>query len=224
MGVQHAKHQETEAGEALDGLDLFRKNLQSFVRAYEFLSQIVEYEDRELEQLCVFAKHLYPLLRIDRLDDEEIDVSELALTHYRLTKRAEHELVLGEPQQEYGLKPLSEVGSGTAHDPEKKLLSEIIEALNEIFGADVSDADKLHFAQGVADRISRDEQTMAQVNNHSAEQVMHGLFPKRVEDAVLDSMSDHEKLALQILDNEGAGREFARLILRLLASERRLEA
>ena len=53
---------------------------------------------------------------------------------------------------------------------------------------------------------------------------MHGLFPKRVEDAVLDSMSDHEKLALQILDNEVAAREFARLILRLLASERRLEA
>lgn len=40
-------------------------------------------------------------------------------------------------EQEYGLKPLSELGSGTAHAPEKKLLSEIIEALNEIFGADV---------------------------------------------------------------------------------------
>ena len=57
----------------------------SLFRDYEFLSQIVEYEDRELEQLCVFARHLYPL---------------------------------------------SEVGSGTAHDPEKKLHSEIIEALH----------------------------------------------------------------------------------------------
>ncbi|MDA3949786.1 MAG: hypothetical protein PF508_11245 [Spirochaeta sp.] len=70
----------------------------------------------------------------------------------------------------------------------------------------------------IADRVSRDEETMAQVNNHSTEQVMHGLFPKRVEDAVLDSMTDHEKLSLQILDNEKAGRDFARLILRLLTS------
>ncbi|MCA1754177.1 MAG: hypothetical protein LC641_05645 [Spirochaeta sp.] len=54
------KHQLAEAGEALDGLDLF-------------------------------AKHLYPLLRVDRLDDEQVDVSELSFTHYRLTKRAEHE-------------------------------------------------------------------------------------------------------------------------------------
>jgi len=52
-------------------LDLFKKNLTSFVRAYEFLPQIVSYEDRELEQFCVFAKHLSTLLRIDRLGDEQ---------------------------------------------------------------------------------------------------------------------------------------------------------
>jgi hypothetical protein len=39
-----------------DELDLFKKNLQSFVRAYEFLSQIVVYDDPELEQLCVYAR------------------------------------------------------------------------------------------------------------------------------------------------------------------------
>ncbi|MDA3950231.1 MAG: hypothetical protein PF508_13570 [Spirochaeta sp.] len=156
VGVKHADHRLTEAGEALDNLDLFCKNLQSFVRAYEFLSQIVDYEDRELEQLNLFAKHLYPLLRIDRLDDDDVDVSELALTHYRLTKRAEQELILGERDQEYGLKPMSEVGSGAAHDPEKKLLSEIIEALNELFGAETSDEDKLHYAKGIADRVSRE--------------------------------------------------------------------
>ena len=47
------------------------------MRLYEFLSQIVAYEDRELEQLCVFAKHLHPLLRVDRLEQDEVDVSEL---------------------------------------------------------------------------------------------------------------------------------------------------
>lgn len=30
---------------------------------------------------------------------------------------------------------------------------------------------------------------MAQVNNHSVEQVMHGLFPKWVLDTVLDTMT-----------------------------------
>lgn len=44
----------------MDQPDLFKKNLHSFVRLYEFLSQITPYEDRELKQLCVYAKHLYP--------------------------------------------------------------------------------------------------------------------------------------------------------------------
>lgn len=217
VGLQKAEHALKEAGEAVDTLDLFKKNLKSFVKLYEFLSQIVDYEDRELEQLNVYAKHLHPLLQVSRLDDENVDVSELELTHYRLTKRAEHVLKLNENTGEYGLKPGSDVGTGKPHDPEKKRLSEIIDALNDLFGAEISDDDQLHFANGVAARISRDEEVMAQVNGHSSEQVMHGVFPKRIEDIVLDAMTDNEKMAMEILGSERKGRDFALLILRLLA-------
>jgi type I restriction enzyme R subunit len=215
-GLKKAEHALKEAGEQVDQLDLFRKNLQSFVRLYEFLSQIVPYEDRELEQFCVYAKHLHPLLRVDRLQQDDVDVGELQLSHYRLSKRAEHRLRLSEEAGEYTLKPGSDVGSGKPHDPEKKRLSEIIEALNDIFGAEVSDDDQLQFLTGIAQRISRQEDVMAQVNNHSVEQVMHGLFPKRVLDTVLDAMTDHEKLSLEVLDSETKSRAFALVILRML--------
>lgn len=217
-GLKKAEHALKEAGEQIDQLDLFRKNLQSFVRLYEFLSQIVPYEDHELEQLCVYAKHLHPLLRVDRLQQDDVDVAELQLSHYRLSKRAEHQLRLSEEGGEYTLKPGSDVGSGKPHDPEKKRLSEIIEALNDIFGAEVSDDDQLQFLTGIAQRISRQEDVMAQVNNHSVEQVMHGLFPKRVLDTVLDAMTDHEKLSLEVLDNETKSRAFALVILKMLKS------
>ena len=217
-GMKKAEHALKEAGEQIDQLDLFRKNLQSFVRMYEFLSQIVPYEDRELEQLCVYAKHLHPLLRVDRLQQDDVDVGELQLSHYRLSKRAEHQLRLNEEKGEYTLKPGSDVGSGKPHDPEKKRLSEIIEALNDIFGAEVSDDDQLQFLTGIAQRISRQEDVMAQVKNHSVDQVMHGLFPKRVLDTVLDAMTDHEKLSLEVLDNETKSRAFALVILKMLKS------
>jgi type I restriction enzyme R subunit len=215
-GVKKAEHAVKEAGEQVDQLDLFRKNLQSFVRLYEFLSQIVPYEDSELEQLCVYAKHLHPLLRVDRLQQDDVDVGELQLSHYRLSKRAEHQLRLNEENGEYTLRPGSDVGSGKPHDPEKKRLSEIIEALNDIFGAEVSDDDQLQFLTGIAQRISRQQDVMAQVNNHSVDQVMHGLFPKRVLDTVLDAMTDHEKLSLEVLDNETKSRAFALVILKML--------
>ncbi|MCF6751172.1 type I restriction endonuclease subunit R [Stutzerimonas degradans] len=215
-GLKKAEHALTEAGEQVDQLDLFRKNLQSFVRLYEFLSQIVPYEDRELEQLCVFAKHLHPLLRVDRLQQDDVDVGELQLTHYRLSKRAEHQLRLSEEGGDYTLKPGSDVGSGKPHDPEKKRLSEIIEALNEIFGADTHDDDQLHFAAGITERLSRQDDLMAQVNNHSIDQVMHGLLPKRVIDTVLDAITDNEKMSLGVLDNETKSRAFVLVIYKML--------
>ena len=206
------------AGEAIDRLDLFKKNLQSFIRLYEFLSQIVDYEDPELEQLCVYARHLHPLLRRDRLDEERIDVAELQLTHYRLTKRAEQHLRLAENQGDYPLKPPSDVGSGNAHDPEKKQLSEIIQALNDLFGAEVSDADQLRFLEAISDRLRQQDDVMAQIKNHPPEQVMHGLYPQRVVDTVLDAMTDYEKMSLSVLDNEASSQRFARLVLRILTA------
>jgi type I restriction enzyme R subunit len=125
----------------------------------------VDYEDPELEQLCVYARCLHPLLRRDRLDEERIDVAELQLTHYRLTKRAEQHLRLAENQGDYPLKPPSDVGSGNAHDPEKKQLSEIIQALNDLFGAEVSDADQLRFLETICDRLRQQDDVMAQIKN-----------------------------------------------------------
>jgi len=219
-GLHRAEQELKDAHTTRDELDLFRKNLQSFVRSYEFLSQIVDFEDRELEELCVYARALHPLLRVENLEEDELDVSELELTHYRLNKRAEQQLNLREEEGDFdGLRPVSDVGSGKPHDPEKKRLSEIIEQLNDLFGAEVSDKDKLHFAHGVADRIRRDESVMAQVQNHSPEQVMHGLFPKLVTDTVLDAMTDHEKLAMQVLEDPKRGRDFALFILRLLTPD-----
>ena len=215
-GIKQAETQLKEIGEGLDRLDLFKKNLTSFVRAYEFLSQIVFFDDVELEQLCVFAKHLVPLLREEISPDEAIDISELELTHYRIAKRKEHQLRLDSGDDPEGLRPITDVGSGKPHDPEKQLLSEIIEKLNDIFGAEVSDEDQLHYAKGIADRVRRDEDVMEQINSHSVKQVMHGLFPKRLSDLVLDSMTDHEKLSMEILNSENNQRQFAHLILRLL--------
>ncbi|MNC60445.1 hypothetical protein D3C75_1103230 [compost metagenome] len=108
------------------------------------------------------------------------------------------------------------MGSGKPHDPEKKRLSEIIEALNDIFGADTQDDDQLHFAAGITQRLLRQDDLMAQVNSHSVDQVMHGLLPKRVLDTVLDAMTDHEKLSLEVLDNETKSRAFALVILKML--------
>lgn len=223
VGLNRAEQDLKEAGEQIDALDIFRKRLQSFVRLYEFVSHIVPYNDSDLEKLCVFARYLYPLLRLDRLAAEEVDVGELRLTHYRLNKQAEHRLRLSDQEGDATLKPSSDVGTGKAHDPEKKLLAEIIEALNELFGADTHDEDQLHLATGFAKRVRREDDVMAQVKNHTDEQIMYGLFPKRLDDIMLDAMKDNEKMVVEILSSEEKKAAFAHIVLKLLRSEATLE-
>jgi hypothetical protein len=59
---------------ALDELELFRKDVGTFLRQYDFLSQIVNYEDTSLEKLSIYLRHLAPVITSDQLN-HEIDLS-----------------------------------------------------------------------------------------------------------------------------------------------------
>ena len=59
---------------ALDELELFRKDVGTFLRQYDFLSQILDYEDPSLEKLAIYLRHLAPVITRERLN-HEIDLS-----------------------------------------------------------------------------------------------------------------------------------------------------
>jgi hypothetical protein len=46
----------------------------TFIRQYDFLSQIVNYEDPSLEKLSVYLRHLAPVISTEQLN-HEIDLS-----------------------------------------------------------------------------------------------------------------------------------------------------
>ena len=78
----------------LDALSVFKTDLVSFTRYYEFMSQIVDYESTDLEKLSLFARHLAPLLRETRPDEDPLDLSSVELSHYRLSKIRQQDLMM----------------------------------------------------------------------------------------------------------------------------------
>jgi hypothetical protein len=67
----------------------FRSDLDAFIRAYSFLSQIVTWTDNDLEKLYVWAKSLLSNLP-KRPNDGSLDLgAEVELTHLRIEKAAE---------------------------------------------------------------------------------------------------------------------------------------
>ncbi len=71
---------------ARDALEIFKKDLGSFTRFYEFMSQIVDYDDKELESSAFLRVTYAHVLREQVADEDEVDLSNVAMSHYRLSK------------------------------------------------------------------------------------------------------------------------------------------
>jgi type I restriction enzyme R subunit len=200
-----------------DALEIFKKDLGTFVRFYEFMSQIVDYDDAALEKLSLYARNLAPLLREQAIDEEEVDLSHVVLSHYRLSKIKQQDLLLSEDEGNYGLKPGEGLGTARARDPKEAFLLEMIARLNELFITDkLTDQDLVSYAFTVRDKVRENERVMSQLANNSDEQALLGDFPKAVEDAILDSGEAYENQKLQLLSDPKKAAAFARVMFDLV--------
>jgi type I restriction enzyme, R subunit len=202
-----------------DALDIFKKDLGTFVRFYEFMSQIVDYDDTGLEKLSLYARNLRPMLREALIDEDEVDLDNVVLSHYRVAKIRQQDLLLRENTGEYKLQPGEGLGSAKPQDRKEEFLSQIISRLNEIFVTDqLSDKDMVSYAYTIRDKVSENGIVMQQIKNNSAEQALLGDFSKAVEDAMLDSSTAHQNQLLQLLSDPQKTARFERVIFDLLVS------
>ena len=203
--------------QAKDELDIFKKDLGSFVRFYEFMSQIVDYDDKDLERLSLFARNLSPMLRESNIDEEDIDLNNVELSHYRLTVLRQQDLRLKENSGDYELDPGDGVGGAKPKDKQEEFLSQIIQRLNELFVTDeLSEGDMLSYSYTVRDKVRENGLVMKQIANNTAEQALLGDFPKALDEAVMGSGDAHENQRMQLLSDPSKLRGFAHLVFELL--------
>jgi len=217
VSIGNSENRLKEAKKTKDGLDIFKKDLGTYVRFYEFMSQIVDYDDKSLEKLSLYARYLRPLLRESMIDEDEVDLSNVELHRYRLSKMRQQSLRLGEEEGEYGLKGGESLGSSKPADKKEEQLSQIIQAINELFITDnLSDQDVINYANTVCDKVRENTIVMAQIANNSDEQAMLGDFPKAVDDAILSSSDAQQNLMRQLLSDSKKTEIFAQLIFTML--------
>ncbi len=176
---QHLQNTEEEEAE------LWRGKAQAFRNLYSFLSQVIPYQDSDLEKLFTYLRHL--ALKLPKRKsgagyqfDEEVE-----LDYYRLQKISEGSISLSEGFA----KPLDgprEVGSGMVHEEEVSL-SRLIDLINERFGGDLNEADQLFFDQ-IAEAASQNEALKKAAGVNSLDkfqlvfrQVLESLFIERME-------------------------------------------
>ena len=187
----------------------FRDGLSAFVNLYAFLSQIIPYGDAELERLSSFGRLLLSSLLPARA--EAIDLGdEASLEFYRL-ERVSSGAILLEAQEPFVVSP-SAVGTGNPED-EKAPLSEIIGRLNERFGTEFTDEDRLFFEQ-VRERALRDKDVRKIAVANPFEKFGLGIR-ERLGQLMVERMGENDALVTRYLSDP----EFQEVAFAVLARE-----
>ena len=215
--VANAENSFKECKQEKDALEIFKKDLGSFVRFYEFMSQIVDYDSKDLEKLSLYARNLRPMLREAAVEEDDIDLSNVTLSHYRLSKIKQQDIKLQIDADDNELEPGDDLGAASPKDRKEDLLSQIITRLNELFITDqLTDKDLVNYAYTIRDKISENGVVMKQLDNNTAEQAMLGDYPKALMNAIMDSSDAHQNQMMQLLSNPGKAAGFSRLVFDLL--------
>ena len=184
--------------------------LVNFRNMYAFLSQVIPYQDSDLEQLYTYLRFL--LTKLPKREtgpayhlDEEVE-----LQYYRLQKISEGQidLSIGEGQP---LKGPSDVGTG--QEDQEIRLSELIDLLNERFGTDFTQADQLFFDQIQEEAVENEELQKAAATNSKDD--FRYVFEKAFEGLVIDRMEGNEEIFGKIM----ADGEFRTLAVEHLLSK-----
>lgn len=186
-----------------DEAELWRGKVQAFRNLYAFLSQIIPYQDSDLERLYIFLRHLASKLPRRQagpafhLDDN------VRLEYYRLQKISEGSISL----QDGKASPLdgpTEVGSGLVRTDEVQL-SQLIDLLNERFGTDFNQADQLFFDQIVEAAVADNGLRQAAVVN--PEDKFELVFRNLLEKLFVERMDQNEDIFVRYM-NEASFRDF----------------
>jgi type I restriction enzyme R subunit len=173
-----------------------RTRVKRFVSRYAFLSQVLPMADTIMEKRFAYTRLLERRLPAEATGSMDVG-DQVEMTHLRVKKTGEHDISL-----ERGGTVLQAFGPGGpgAYEDLMEPLSELIERLNERFGIDLSEADRLHLEGIVADLAADPEmQERAAANT---EENFRLEFEDWFRKAVASRLHLAEELTYRILDDK----------------------
>ncbi|CAN5405354.1 DEAD/DEAH box helicase family protein [soil metagenome] len=184
----------------------FKSTVTSFRNLYGFMSQIIPFQDSDLEKLYIFSRFL--LARLPKRDTGggyEFD-DEISLKYYRLQKISEGSIDLSDGESKE-IKGPDEVVTGMVKE-EYVALSELVEILNDRFGTDFTEADQLFFDQ--LEMEAADNEKLQKAAKANTLEDFRFVFDREFEDLIIGRMDGNENISTKLLKDQDL-REIAML-------------
>ncbi|MGP5044789.1 DEAD/DEAH box helicase family protein [Glutamicibacter sp. BW77] len=209
--------------QALDELRTFKKDCGSYVRLYDFMSQVVDFATSDLEKLAEFLRQL---IRILPSEDQggDVDVSGLELRRVRQIKQGAVDIGLSGALNTPSLPGITGVGTHVANqDPQQELLSEIVARINVLFGAEFADPQIEGFVVAAAGMAGDDPRIADQIDHNALDQFMASPeLRETLTDAAVLNEGAFGKLTGALTGESDRADDFIRLIGTYLYESRRL--
>lgn len=161
----------------------FKANIKNYVRLYRFLSQIITFTDIQLEKYYVFLSDLFKKLpaSLNALPTEvleEIDLDSYKLQHQFTTD-------LGLQNQNSAMQGMTPGGDGKKEDEELEWLTKIIKVLNDTYGLDLKEEDKVEFEK-MRKNIYANEELMSFFNTKNSKDNIQDKFNEEIDNELLN--------------------------------------
>lgn len=165
-----------------DVLTQFRKTCNTFFKLYTFLSQIITFKDPELEKLAPFCLALYKKLPYKKESLPYDVLNESQLHSYKVQYQSTQKLTL--ESGDTAMKGMKPGQSQQPPEPEFDWLSNIIKVLNETFGVDLSDEDKVDL-QHLHEKITSDQELLSFFTPENSRDDVRTKFNEQVDSELL---------------------------------------
>ncbi len=176
----------------------FRKTLVAFRNLYSFMSQVIPFQDSDLEKLYSYIRFLLTKLPRDNRGPIYNFDDDVALKYYRLQKIGEGSIVM-EPGARYEVSGPTSVGTGIARGDEIEL-SKLIDILNERFGTEFKPGDQLFFESIREDAVADSNLRQAALAN-TMENFGY-VFRKALEGLFIDRMEQNEEITAKFMNED----------------------
>jgi len=174
----------------------FKKVLRRYQSIYSFLSQLIPFTDVGLEKLYLFNKFLNKKLPTINNPLPFTVLEDVDMDSYKIVDKGETSVgIVGEGE----LKPISE-SVGEYYPDEKSRLSKIIDDMNDAFGTDFTDDDKV-FLERVKNNLLENKELLNKMEHNSRENVK-AVFDKYFNEEMTGLLKNNMNFYKRVVDNE----------------------
>ncbi len=191
--------------------ELWRGKITSFKNLYAFLSQIIPYQDTDLEKLFIFLRHLSSKLPKRNTGANYNFDDSVRLEYYRLQKISEGSISLN-TAKEYKLDGPTDVGTGIVREPEVPF-SRIIDVVNNRFGTEFNQADQYFFDQIIETAIVDEDIIQAAQSNSQDKFTL--IFKSILQQLFIERIDQNEDIFARFMEEK----DFNKALTELLAKE-----